>query len=80
MGFAILSTELVTSLPAPKTKVPFALWVRLAVPTTALAIPDTLLPAVFDSMLLKDLLMTAPKFWAADPWFVSPSYAFVMME
>lgn len=42
---------------------------------------DTLLlPAVFDSMLLKDPLMTAPKFRAADPWFVSPSYAFVMME
>ena len=65
---ALVSTaaiELVISLPAPKIKLPLELKVLLAVPTTALAKPETLSFEVADSMEFKEPVMVAPKFLVA---------------
>ena len=64
LGAAIVVMELVISLPAPKIKEPLELKVLLATPTTLLAIPDEL-DAVADSMLFKEPIMVAPKFFPA---------------
>ena len=56
--------ELVITLPAPKIREPLELFVLLATPTMELAIPEKL-PALEDSMLFREPVMVAPKFWEA---------------
>ena len=60
-----LAIEFVISFPAPKIKEPLELLVLLAVPTTALAKPDTLLLDVADSIEFKEPVIVAPKFLVA---------------